>query len=136
MRRLLLAALLVLTAAAAPAQEARNPDIEGVIRQQMDAFLKDDVGTAFALASPAIKGLFGSAERFGAMVQQGYPMVWRPADVRFGPLRDVAGRLWQRVIVTDAEGRVHALDYQMIPAGEGGWQINGVQILPAPDVGA
>ena len=62
-------------------------------------------------------------------------MVHRPSDVRFLELREVAGRLWQRVMMTDAAGRIHMLDYQMIETPEG-WQINGVQILPAPDVGA
>ena len=69
------------------------------------------------------------------MVQQGYPMVWDNADVRFLELRDVAGNLWQKVMVRDAKGGLHILDYQMIDTADG-WQINGVQLLPAPDVGA
>ena len=134
MRRMLFALALAagLAAGAAPAQEA---EIQSVIRQQIEAFGADDFATAFTFASPTIKGMFGTPDRFGQMVREGYPMVWRPDAVTFGELREVAGRLWQRVIVRDGEGRFHALDYQMIPA-EGGWQINGVQILPAPGVGA
>ena len=136
MRRLLLAlALSVAAAGGAISQEAPDPAIQGVIQSQIDAFRADDFARAFTFASPAIKRIFQDPDRFGTMVREGYPMVWRPSAVEFGELREVAGALWQRVIVTDAEGRVHVLDYQMVPAGEG-WQINGVQLLRAPDVGA
>jgi hypothetical protein len=117
------------------AQETRNPAIETTIQNQFDAFLADDVTTAWTYASPTIKGIFGSPDRFGEMVRNGYPMVWRPSDVRFLDLRDVAGNLWQRVMVTDQAGRTHVLDYQMIETPEG-WQINGVQLLPEAGIGA
>ena len=136
MRRLLLSlALSVLSALSVSAQEARNPAIETTIQQQFDAFRADDVGTAFSFASPTIKGLFGTPENFGMMVRNGYPMVWRPAEVQYLELRKVAGNLWQRVMVTDQAGRTHLLDYQMIKTDDG-WQINGVQLLPSVGVGA
>jgi hypothetical protein len=134
-RALLSLILITFTALAAPAQEARVPAIETTIQNQFNAFLQGDVTTAFSFASPAIKGMFGSPERFGQMVQQGYPMVWRPADVKYLELRNVAGNLWQRVMVTDQSGAVHMLDYQMVQTPEG-WQINGVQLLPKGGVGA
>lgn len=109
--------------------------IEGTIQSQIDAFLMDDFATAFTFASPNIQGLFGSPDRFGAMVRGGYPMVWRPEDVQFLELRDLDGRLWQKVMVRDQSGRLHVLDYQMIET-EAGWRINGVQLLPAPELGA
>ena len=119
------------TAAFAQSDDA----IEGVIGGQLDAFNDGDVDTAWTYASPNIKRLFGSSANFGSMVQQGYPMVWDNADVRFLELRDVGGDLWQKVMVRDAQGVLHILDYQMIETADG-WQINGVQLLPAPDVGA
>lgn len=61
--------------------------IEGVIRQQLDAFLAGDVDTAWGYASPEIQRLFGNPENFGRMVERGYPMVWAPGDVRFGRCR-------------------------------------------------
>jgi len=127
--------LICLSPLAAAAQDTAEAGIETTIRRQFDAFLSDDVATAFTFASPTIKGMFGTPERFGAMVRNGYPMVWRPSDVRFLELRNVAGGLWQRVMVTDQAGRVHLLDYQMIETAEG-WQINGVQLLPEVAVGA
>lgn len=113
----------------------KEPGIEATIQGQIDAFLADDFATAFTFASPNIKMLFGSSERFGQMVRNGYPMVWRPGEVRFLELRDINGALWQKVMIRDQAGEIHLLDYQMILEGEG-WQINGVQLLRAPDVGA
>ncbi len=109
--------------------------IEAVIDGQMQAFRAEDVEGAFSFASPNIKGIFGSPENFGTMVQRGYPMVWDNADIRYLELREIDGRLWQKVIVQDEAGTLHALDYQMIETPDG-WQIDGVQLLDAPDVGA
>ncbi|AUQ55208.1 DUF4864 domain-containing protein [Phaeobacter inhibens] len=112
------------------AAEGRNTAITGVISDQIAAFLRGDAEAAFAHASPMIQGLFGSSERFATMVQSGYPMVWQPDEVRYLDLRTVAGGLWQRVMITDPEGRVHLLDYQMVETGSG-WKINAVQLLTA-----
>ena len=49
--------------------------------------------------------------------------------MRFLELREIAGRLWQMVMIRDAQGDLHVLDYQMIETAQG-WQINGVQLLP------
>lgn len=126
---LMTAALLAL-----PAQAQEAP-IQSTIQSQLDAFKADDFARAFTYASPMIKGIFGTPQNFGAMVTQGYPMVARPAAVQMLDLREVAGNLWQRVMITDVEGRTHLLDYQMVETAEG-WQINGVQLLPEAGVGA
>ena len=114
---------------------AQDEPIQKTIRGQIDAFQVDDFARAFTFASPTIKQMFGTPENFGAMVKQGYPMVYRPAEVQMMDLRDVAGNLWQRVRITDQAGAGWYLDYMMVETAEG-WQINAVQILPAPDVGA
>jgi hypothetical protein len=128
-----LAILLCLTLA--PPAVAQEAGIESTIRRQIEAFEADDFATAFTYASPNIRALFGTPENFGRMVANGYPMVHHPETVEMGPLREVAGALWQRVDVTDAEGRRHALDYQMIQTPDGQWQINAVELLKADDVG-
>ena len=121
---------------AAPSVDAQaNGAIEDVIGSQLRAFNDRDVETAWSFASPNIKGLFGTPENFGQMVQRGYPMVWTNSDAEFLELREIGGRLWQKVMIRDAEGALHILDYQMMETSNG-WQINGVQILQAPDVGA
>jgi hypothetical protein len=134
MRAHILAVCLSLMSAPAFADEPRNPAIEGTIQNQLNAFRADDFATAFTFASPTIKGIFGTPENFGAMVTQGFPMVHRPGNVQMLELREVAGNLWQRVLITDAAGASHVLDYMMIETPDG-WQINAVQILPAVGTG-
>ena len=114
---------------------AEEGPIRQTIQRQLDAFLRDDFSTAFTFASPSIKSLFGTPENFGLMVRQGYPMVHRPADVQMLDLHQEGERLWQRVMITDQNGQRHVLDYQMIETADG-WQINGVRLLPSPEVGA
>lgn len=116
------------------AQDLTDPEIEGVIQSQIDAFLIDDFETAFTFASPNIKRFFGTSERFGSMVRQGYPMVWRPGRVEFLDQEAVEGSVIQTVLITDQKGVQHALAYQMIPTPEG-WQINGVRFIPPPQIG-
>lgn len=110
---------------AAVAQEA---EIKGTISSQFDAFKVDDFAQALSFASPALKDFFRTPENFGQMVTQGYPMVWRPADVQFLELREVQGYLTQKVLITDEKGAYHVLDYRMIETPDG-WRIAGVQIL-------
>jgi hypothetical protein len=133
MRSLLLA--LSLSAGLASGAFAQSAEIEANIAAQIQAFKADDFATAFTFASPNIQRLFGNPDNFGAMVRNGYPMVWRPSDVRFLELREVAGALWQKVMITDGDGAVHILDYQMIQQ-ENGWKINGVQLLGRADPAA
>ena len=115
--------------------QAQNAEIEGVIGAQIEAFKADDFEQAFTYASPTIRGIFGTSDRFGTMVRNGYPMVWRPAELRFLELREVAGNLWQRVMITDSAGRLHFLDYQMVQF-ENNWKINAVQVVQPPDPSA
>ena len=133
MRILLFAA--VLTMSLAVSSHAQENPIEGVISSQIEAFQRDDFVTAFGFASPMIKGVFGTPERFGQMVRRGYPMVWRPADVQYLDQRVVGPFTYQRVLIEDQQGGLHTLEYEMIET-ENGWQINGVQFLVEPPVAA
>ena len=125
-----LAALLMMFVLAIPAK-ADGTAIENVILNQIEALRADDFATAFTFASPMIQGIFGTPENFGTMVRQGYPMVWRPADVQFLELEDIDGALWQSVMIKDQAGRLHVLEYQMVK-GETGWKINAVRFREEP----
>ncbi|MEL6314161.1 MAG: DUF4864 domain-containing protein [Pseudomonadota bacterium] len=109
-----------------------NDDVKSVISSQIDAFLQDDFVTAFDFASPMIQGMFGTPERFGNMVRNGYPMVWRPADVEFLSIDERGGALIQNVMIKDAGGKLFLLEYEMIET-EKGWLINGVRVQEAGD---
>lgn len=129
--------ILLLSILAVPALSQSDPgsDIEATIGRQIEALQADDFETAFTFASPGIQGVFGTSERFGAMVRQGYPMVWRPSEVQFLDLENRGGLLFQKVLVRDAAGAVHVLEYQMVRVGET-WRINGVRLLRPTGVGA
>ncbi len=133
MRRIILA--VAFSVGLVTSGAAQDAEIEANIAAQIQAFKVDDFVTAFTFASPNIQNIFRTPENFGAMVRNGYPMVWRPSEVRFLELREVAGALWQKVMIVDRDGRAHILDYQMIQL-EGGWKINGVQLLGNSDPAA
>jgi hypothetical protein len=137
-RRLIAAALVAALAAGTPAllrAEGMGSAIRQVISDQISAFLADDFETAFTFASPNIKRLFRDPDRFGRMVRDGYPMVWRPADVRFATLLREGDRMVLSVFVTDGRGALHVLDYDMIET-ERGWEIDGVRVRRPNDAGA
>ena len=129
------AAFLMAAALAPQTAKAQSTDIQNTIASQIEAFQADDFAQAFEFASPNIRRIFGSADNFGSMVTRGYPMVWRPAEVTYLDLSNINGDLWQTVRIKDQMGRIHILGYRMLET-EMGWKINGVQLLPQPDVSA
>ncbi len=133
MRFLLASLLAVFVITGAQAQD-RVPAIEQTIQSQIDAFLVDDFDTAFTFASPGIRAFFGTSERFGQMVQDGFPMVWRPSDVTFLEQRERGNYRVQNVLFRDASGVPHLMEYTMIET-EQGWQIDGVRPLVDPAIG-
>ena len=135
MKAAILTMLLSILALPALSQNDSGSGIEATIGLQIEAFQADDFEMAFTFASPGIQGIFGSSERFGAMVRQGYPMVWRPSEIQFLDLENRAGLLFQKVLVRDSAGAVHVLEYQMVRVGEA-WRVNGVMLLGPTGVGA
>lgn len=123
--------LVVLAIGLSGPVRADESALKAVISAQIEAFLANDVERAWEFASPTIQHRFGSPEHFGAMVRDGYPMVWRPSDVTFLDSEVIAGKLWQNVLVRDAGGAFYVVEYQMIE-NEGGWKINAVRVRQAP----
>ncbi|MDZ7709088.1 MAG: DUF4864 domain-containing protein [Roseovarius sp.] len=130
MRRTILSLLFtILFLVPLHAQESTARD---VISDQISAFQADDVTRAYQFASPFIREKFGSPETFGRMVREGYPMVWRPSEVTFLEARDMGGKLWQEVLLRDAEGRGWIAEYELVEL-DGILKINGVRIRKAPE---
>jgi hypothetical protein len=133
---MLRAVLAVVVLALAPMARAQGSEaIRSVISEQIEAMRADDFATAFTYASPGIQRMFVTPERFGRMVQEGYPMVWHPRDLRFLEAVPGPGRTVQGVLVTDETGVPHILDYDMVPLDDG-WRIDGVRLRRAEDTGA
>lgn len=130
MIRLLTALILSLTLTAAPVRADSGSEIRAVITAQIEAFLRDDWEQAFSYASPGIRSIFRTPDRFGGMVKQGYPMVWRPSRIEAGPLEDGPGGLVQIMYIEDSHGVLHEAAYEMTLVN-GAWRINGVRIRRA-----
>ena len=111
-----------------PADDIGGADrgtIRSVIGDQMAAFRRDDAAAAFGFAAPSIQEMFGSPERFMTMVRDGYQAVYRPAEVRFGELVRIEGRLTQLVHVVGPDGVPRLALYFMERQPDGAWRVSG-----------
>jgi hypothetical protein len=106
--------------------------IREAIQRQVDAFRRDDGDSAFGYASPAIRGMFGTAEIFMDMVRQGYQPVYRPRVFDFREIVTLRGEVTQKVHVVGPDGRPVTAYYPMVRLPDGSWRINGC-FLQAPE---
>ena len=113
-----------------------SPSIVAVIESQLDAFQRDDGPGAFAFASPSIRQMFGTPERFLQMVQTGYPQVYRPQSVTFLELIPTRRGPVQRVLFLDQSGVPTVALYVMQQQPDGSWRIDGVLIERGSGVSA
>ena len=103
-------------------------EYQKVIRSQIEAFSNDDMEAAFEFASPSIKSIFGNYIRFGSMVRQGYPMVFRQKNLTFKETKSKNSIAFQNVLIEDLSGDLHLLRYRLILL-KGNWRIAGVEFL-------
>jgi hypothetical protein len=106
---------------------SNETEYQKVIRSQIEAFSNDDMEAAFEFASPSIKSIFGNYIRFGSMVRQGYPMVFRQ-NLTFKETKSKNSVAFQNVLIEDLSGDLHLLRYRLILL-KGSWKIAGVEFL-------
>ena len=133
---LLLASIVCASLLAAPSADAaeRLPSadrkaIEETIRQQLDAFGRDDAEKAFGFATPDIQRMFGSSDNFLYMVRESYEPVYRSAGVQFVRLETVDGQWVQTVQLVDGEGRVWRALFTMKRQPDKTWKVGGCQLV-------
>ena len=120
-----------LPARAQPVATADARAARTIVSAQLEAFASDDAKRAFSYAAPSIRQMFGTPERFLAMVRAGYPVVYRAAGVTFLiPVR-VEGDLVQGVHLTDAAGVHWLATYRLERQPDGTWRIAGCDVQPA-----
>ncbi|WP_291002857.1 DUF4864 domain-containing protein [Hoeflea sp.] len=127
-----LAALLA-ALAFGPARANDAATARGVIESQIEAFLADDMATAYSFAAPSIKRLYPDQERFSAMVRRGYQPVYRPGNYAFGRGKiapDGAG-IVQEVLISGPDGEDWTALYSLERQPDGSFKINGVQMIKA-----
>ena len=129
-----LGAVLFIGAARAQAEPVTAEDakaVRAVVEAQLAAFAADDAKRAFSYASPSIREMFGTPDRFMEMVRAGYPVVYRPAGVIFlNPVR-VEGQLFEGVQLTDADGSVWLATYRLERQPDRSWRISGCDVQPS-----
>ena len=118
-------------ARAQPVSEVDARAARTIVSAQLEAFAKDDAKRAFSYAAPSIRAMFGTPERFLAMVRAGYPVVYRASRVTFLiPLSD-EGDLLQGVHLTDGAGTLWLATYRLERQADGSWRIAGCDLQPA-----
>lgn len=108
---------------------ADTRSVRAAVQGQLDAFAADDAARAFSFAAPGIREMFGSAERFMAMVRTSYPVVYRPASVAFLVPESVGGEVIQGVHFTDEQGGLWLAIYRLQRQGDHVWRISGCQVV-------
>jgi Domain of unknown function (DUF4864) len=96
-----------------------------VIRRQLDAFNRDDYGTAYRFAAPEIQAQF-SLPQFQQMVQQGYPQVAHSRSAEFGPPEREQDTVVVPLTVTGRNGVIGHYLYVM-RREKGEWRVAGVE---------
>ena len=112
-------------AAAEPLALHERAAVRAVIEDQLAAFANDDAERAFSHASPTIQETFVTARNFMDMVRISYPVVYRPASLRFQVPFSQEGAVWQVVAMRDAAGTDWTAVYTLLRQGDGAWRING-----------
>jgi len=108
-----------------------------IIRNQIAAFLSNDAATAYSFASPTIQEKFLNQNLFFDMVKRAYQPVFRPGNFAFGRSRIEGDQVIQEVLITGPDGKDWTAIYQLVKQPDGGYKINGVQILqsaPGPAI--
>ena len=117
-------------ARAVPVSAADAKAAQTVIQAQLNAFAADDAKRAFSYAAPSIRTQFGTADNFLRMVRQGYPMVYRPANVSFAKPEMISGKLVQTVQFSDLEGAEWVATYHLERQRNKAWRISACVVEP------
>lgn len=124
-----MAVLMAVPAHADPVSATDTKAVRVVVEAQLDAFAADDAKRAFSYAAPELREMFGTPDRFMAMVRGGYPVVYRPATVTFLNPEWVQGRLVQGVHLTDSSGVLWLATYRLERQRDKSWRISGCEVL-------
>lgn len=130
MRRALLPLLAALpfpgrAGAPTPSTPAVKEKLHAIIRQQLDAFRRNDYAAAYVFAAPGIKGQF-PVEAFAEMVRRGYPIIANSKEASFGVTLDDGEKAVVTVRVTGVDGQAASYHYLLERVGAD-WCIAGVQ---------
>jgi hypothetical protein len=93
------------------------------INAQLAAFRTQDLAQAYEYASAGLRAQT-SLRRFGAIVRENYPEIWKNTRAEYGLVRD-DGRHATILVVVYAEKTAATFDYVLLRE-RGGWRIGSV----------
>ena len=117
------------SAVASPFTTADAVAVRTVVQAQLAAFAADDATKAFFYAAPNVRQAMGTPDGFLAMVQRGYPVVYRPASVAFLKANGKNDDVIQRVQMTDADGESWLAIYSLQRQKNKTWRITGCSVV-------
>jgi hypothetical protein len=119
----LMLAMSLLSAASAQLYETTAQAVKNTVQAQLAAFAKDDADLAFSYAAPTIREMFRTPQNFMAMVQDAYPVVYRPAKLLFLAAAGTASAVVLPVKMWDKEGQSWMATYKLELQEDGRWLI-------------
>ena len=108
---------------------ADEKNVRSVIEAQLSAFARDDATAAFSFAAPNVRKAAGSAAVFLQIVQNDYPVVYRPASVAFLKPEGKADLAVQRVQMEDSSGDSWLAIYTLQRQKNKTWRITGCAVV-------
>jgi hypothetical protein len=109
--------------------QSPNDASQDIISRQLEAFLSGDFARAYTFASPDIKRIFPTLERFMSMVQSGYLPVLRPGNYAFGRSEQLFdGRIQWEVLIDGPDGKGYTATYIMEQQQDGSWKVDAVML--------
>ena len=128
-RWLISMAAVAALAVPAMAQNGGEGASQDIISRQLEAFLAGDFPQAYSYASPDIKRLYPTMDRFMSMVQSGYLPVLRPGNYAFGRSEQLSdGRFEWEVLIDGPDGKGYTATYYMEQQEDGSWKVDAVML--------
>lgn len=119
----------VLNAAHAQISEEKAFAVKKTVQSQLAAFAADDAKLAFSFAAPGIQKLFKTPDNFMTMVQQAYPVIYRPANILFLKAKILDSVAEQPVRLWDQVGDVWLAAYDLERQADGSWLITACVLM-------
>jgi hypothetical protein len=106
--------------------------LQTLVKDQLDAFQRDDGEAAFGFAGSRVHSIFADAEDFMKTVRESYPPVYRPRSVLFGQLVETPSGPIQVVYLGGHDGYAYVALYTFEKQDNGSWLIAGCLLSKNP----
>jgi Domain of unknown function (DUF4864) len=124
-----LGALALILSTPALAHEAGAIEAQSVVQNQLDAFQRGDVDSAFELAAPELQADFDDAGSFFEIVRAKDAPFFHRRQMDFGALAIAGDAAAQGLQIVDDEGQVWTVVYELARQPDGSWAVSNCFLL-------